>query len=281
MPSRASYTTKQSSRIETSTIPDILVRILDRKKQEVIERSQQRTLRELVTQCNQTSVAAGFIKSIQMTLDNNKPAIIAEIKKASPSKGVICRNFIPEKIARSYEQAGASCLSVLTDIDFFQGHDNYLKQAKAAVSIPVLRKDFIIDVYQIYEARAMGSDCILLIVAALDDVQLNEFSSLAQQLGMDVLVEVHNIDELHRALFLDTQLIGINNRNLRTFETSLQTTIDLLTSIPDNRIVVTESGIHTIDDIQFMKQHQVNAFLIGEVFMRCDNPGKKLSELFY
>jgi indole-3-glycerol phosphate synthase len=265
----------------TSTIPDILLKILDRKKQEVFERSQQFSLRELVTLSNDASAPRGFVKSIQTTLENNKPAIIAEIKKASPSKGVICDNFIPEKIAHSYEQAGASCLSVLTDIDFFQGHDDYLKQARAAVSIPVLRKEFIIDVYQIYEARAMGADCILLIVSALDDIRLNEFSSLAQQLGMDVLVEVHDSEELQRALFLDTTLIGINNRNLRTFETSLHTTTDLLSDIPDDKIVVTESGIHTLADVQFMQQNQVNTFLVGEAFMRCENPGEKLSELFF
>jgi len=234
-----------------------------------------------VAQCEKMLETRGFVKSIQSSLDNNKPAIIAEIKKASPSKGVICENFNPESIAQSYEQAGASCLSVLTDIDFFQGHDDYLKQARAAVSIPVLRKEFIIDVYQIYEARAMGADCILLIVSALDDVQLNEFSSLAQQLGMDVLVEVHDQEELDRALFLQTTLIGINNRNLRTFETSLETTTDLLSNIPDNRIVVTESGIHTPEDIQYMYDRQVNTFLVGEAFMRANNPGEKLHKLFF
>jgi indole-3-glycerol phosphate synthase len=264
-----------------SNIPDILIKILDRKKQEVIERSQQLPLREIVSQCELASAPRGFVKSIQLSLTNNKPAIIAEIKKASPSKGVICENFIPENIAQSYEQAGASCLSVLTDIDFFQGHDDYLKQARNKVSIPVLRKEFIIDIYQIYEARAMGADCILLIVSALGDVQLNEFSSLAQQLGMDVLVEVHDQQELQRALFLETTLIGINNRNLRTFETSLQTTTDLLSSIPENRIVVTESGIHSKEDVLFMQKHQVNSFLVGEAFMRSDNPGNKLSELFF
>jgi len=270
-----------SSTQQQTKLPDILVKILKRKKQEVIERSQQISLRELVTQCEQMPASRGFVQSIQNSLAKNKPAIIAEIKKASPSKGVICENFIPENIARSYEQAGASCLSVLTDIDFFQGHDDYLKQARAAVSIPVLRKEFIIDVYQIYEARAMGADCILLIVSALDDVQLNEFSSLAQQLGMDVLVEIHDREELDRALFLQTTLIGINNRNLRTFETSLETTTDLLSAIPENRIVVTESGIHTDDDIQYMLEHQVNTFLVGEAFMRADNPGEKLSGLFF
>jgi len=270
-----------SSETNSSKIPDILVKILKRKKQEVIERIQQISLRELVSQCAQMPATRGFVRSIQTTLANNKPAIIAEIKKASPSKGVICENFVPQAIARSYEQAGASCLSVLTDIDFFQGHDNYLKEARAAVLIPVLRKEFIIDVYQIYEARAMGADCILLIVSALDDVQLNEFSSLAQQLGMDVLVEVHDKEELDRALFLETTLIGINNRNLRTFETSLETTTDLLSYIPDNRIVVTESGIHTPEDIKYMYAHQVNTFLVGEAFMRSNNPGEKLSELFF
>ncbi len=260
---------------------DILVKILTRKKQEVIERSAQIPLRELVSQSKDIAEARGFVKSIEHSLANNKPAIIAEIKKASPSKGLICENFIPENIAKSYQQAGASCLSVLTDVDFFQGHDDYLKQARKAVSIPVLRKEFIVDIYQIYEAKVMGADCILLIVSALDDVQLNEFASLAEQLGLDVLVEVHDADELQRALFLNTTLIGINNRNLRTFETSLNTTTDLLSSIPDNRVVVTESGIHSHDDIQFMQQHHVNSFLVGEAFMRDENPGKKLAELFF
>ncbi|MFK5986286.1 MAG: indole-3-glycerol phosphate synthase TrpC [Pseudomonadota bacterium] len=264
-----------------SQTADILVKILQRKKQEVIERSAQVSLRSLVSQCKQLAPCRGFIQSIENSLANNKPAIIAEIKKASPSKGLICKNFVPKEIAQSYEQAGASCLSVLTDIDFFQGHDEYLKQAREAVSIPVLRKEFIIDIYQIYEAKAMQADCILLIVAALDDVQLNEFASLAEQLGLDVLVEVHNAEELQRALFLKTTLIGINNRNLRTFETSLNNTTDLLSSIPDNRIVVTESGIHSKEDIQFMQQHQVNSFLVGEAFMREKNPGKKLTELFF
>jgi len=208
------------------------------------------------------------------------PAVIAEIKKASPSKGVIRENFDPVAIARSYEKGGATCLSVLTDVDFFQGADAYLQQAREACTLPVIRKDFIIDPYQVYEARTIGADCVLLIVAALSDAQLQELSQLAEQVGLDVLVEVHDEAELHRALKLNTPLIGINNRNLRTFDVSLQTTIDLLPLIPDDRIVVTESAIHTPQDVNFMRKHNVNAFLVGEAFMRADDPGVKLAELF-
>jgi len=207
--------------------------------------------------------------------------VIAEIKKASPSKGLLREDFHPADIAKSYEEGGAACLSVLTDADFFQGHEDYLKQARAACSLPVIRKDFIIDPYQVYEARAMGADCILLIVAALGDVMLLELSQLADQLGMDVLVEVHDAQELQRALSLPLKLIGINNRNLRSFDTSLQTTIDLLADIGDDRIVVTESGIHSVDDVKLMRDHKVNAFLVGEAFMRADDPGQQLKSLFF
>jgi indole-3-glycerol phosphate synthase len=190
-------------------------------------------------------------------------------------------NFNPAEIAESYQQGGASCLSILTDIDFFQGSDEYLKQARAACDLPVIRKDFIIDPYQVYEARAMGADCILLIVAVLDNLKLNQLYSLARALGMDVLIEVHDEEELLRSLPLGAKLVGINNRNLRNFETSLNTTLDLLEQTPDDRIVVTESGIHSSEDVKLMREHHVNAFLVGEAFMRADNPGKELNNLFF
>jgi indole-3-glycerol phosphate synthase len=189
-------------------------------------------------------------------------------------------DFDPAAIAASYQQGGAACLSVLTDVDYFQGSEDYLKQARAACDLPVLRKDFMVDSYQVYEARAMGADCILLIVAALADLQMQDLAQLAQHLGMDVLIEVHDRQELERALEIPLPLIGINNRNLRTFETSLQTTIDMLDMIPDERIVVTESGILSPDDVRLMREHHVNAFLVGEAFMRAEDPGLELSRLF-
>ncbi|MFT7673847.1 MAG: indole-3-glycerol phosphate synthase, partial [Gammaproteobacteria bacterium] len=215
----------------------------------------------------------------QKQSDRN-PAVIAEIKKASPSKGVIREDFRPAEIAQSYALSGATCLSVLTDVDFFQGHDDYLGMAREACSLPVIRKDFVVDEYQVYEARVLGADCILLIVAALSDDQLKCFYDLAIAIGLDVLVEVHNVAELDRALILGLSLIGINNRNLRTFETSLDTTIDLLSRVPDGCLVVTESGIHTIDDVHRMQSHGVNAFLVGEAFMRAGDPGSEMSRLF-
>jgi indole-3-glycerol phosphate synthase len=218
---------------------------------------------------------------MQARIKSGEPAVIAEIKKASPSKGVMRKNFKPAEIAKSYEEGGASCLSILTDIDFFQGSDDYLIQAREACALPVIRKDFIIDPYQVYEARAMGADCILLIVAVLDNMKLNQLYSLATALGMDVLIEVHDEAELLRTLPLGATLVGINNRNLRTFETSLHTTIDLLPQIPEERIVVTESGIHHSDDITLMRENNVNAFLVGEAFMRADEPGAELNKLFF
>lgn len=261
--------------------PDILKKIIKRKDEEIAERTKNRPLEQLIKEAKIASPVRGFIDSIKKRINNNEAAVIAEIKKASPSKGVMRENFNPAEIAKSYQQGGASCLSILTDVDFFQGSDEYLRQARAACDLPVIRKDFIIDPYQVYEARAMGADCILLIVAVLDNLKLNQLYSLARALGMDVLIEVHDEEELLRSLPLDAELVGINNRNLRNFETSLNTTIDLLEQIPEGRIVVTESGIHTSDDVKIMRQHHVNAFLVGEAFMRVDNPGEELNKLFF
>ena len=260
--------------------PDILKKILKRKLEEIAERSAKVSLGELNAHIASSTPVRGFVNSIETTIKQGQPAVIAEIKKASPSKGVIREDFDPVAIARSYQQGGATCLSVLTDVDFFQGSDAYLQQARNACNLPVIRKDFIIDPYQVYEARTIGADCILLIVAALNDEQLHGLSQLACELGMDVLVEVHDEEELQRALTLNVPLIGINNRNLRTFEANLNTTIDLLPQIPDNRIVVTESAIHTPQDVALMRQHNVNTFLVGEAFMRAEDPGAKLAELF-
>ena len=259
--------------------PDVLVKILARKHEEIGERLEQTSLEDLKRQISTASPVRGFIDSIKKKLSQGETAVIAEVKKASPSKGLLREHFNPAEIALSYEMAGAACLSVLTDKDFFQGAEAYLKEARAACGLPVIRKDFIVDRYQVYEARAIGADCILLIVAALDDATLADLYQLAGELGMDVLVEVHDAEELQRALRLNLDLVGINNRNLRTFETSLKTTVDLLKSIPDNIIVVSESGLHKPEDITMLKEHQVHTFLIGEAFMRCDDPGKALKNL--
>ena len=260
--------------------PDILQRILTRKAEEIDERNRRVGLRELGQQVAEAPPLRGFIDKLRARLDAGQAAVIAEIKKASPSRGILREDFDPGQIAVSYERGGAACLSVLTDVDFFMGADAYLQQARAACSLPVLRKDFIIDPYQVYEARVMGADCILLIVAAVGDAMLLELHRLAVHLGMDVLVEVHNAAELERALALPAPLLGINNRNLRTFETSLDTTLALLGRIPDDRIVVTESGIHTPADVALMRSHGVNTFLVGEAFMKAGEPGEKLGELF-
>ncbi len=263
-----------------SGTPDILKKIIARKQEEVAERSQQLGLEQLKMALADASPCRGFVNAITHKIKAGSAGVIAEIKKASPSKGVIRADFHPAEIARSYERAGAACLSVLTDIDFFQGADTYLQQARAACALPVIRKDFFIDPYQVYEARSLGADCILLIAACLSDQQMRDLNDLAQALGMDVLIEVHDAEELQRALPLNNRLIGINNRNLRSFEVSLETTLDLLVQIPDDRLVVTESGIHTRDDVKRMRDSQVNTFLVGEAFMRADDPGAKLAELF-
>ncbi len=260
--------------------PDILVKILKRKHVEVNALCAKRPLESIISSIQDMAEPRGFVRAIEKKIDAGQSAVIAEIKKASPSKGLIREHFVAAEIAQSYEQGGAACLSVLTDIDFFQGSDAYLQEARNACTLPVLRKDFVIDPYQIYEARLIGADAILLIVACLSDTQLSEFSSLAHELGLDVLVEVHDKEELERALKLSSRLMGINNRNLRTFETSLNTTIELLDNIPDDRIVVTESAIHRPEDVALMRKHQVNAFLVGESFMRAEQPGDKLAELF-
>ncbi|MET0551383.1 MAG: indole-3-glycerol phosphate synthase TrpC [Xanthomonas sp.] len=260
---------------------DILRTILARKADEIAARRARVPLAELAARAEAMPPTRGFARALQAAIANGDPAVIAEVKKASPSKGVIRPDFHPADIAVSYEFGGAACLSVLTDEDFFQGHDRYLQQARDACTLPVLRKDFTIDPYQVYEARTLGADCILLIVAALDDLQLAELSSLALQLGMDVLVEVHDIDELERALQVPAPLIGINNRNLRTFEVSLQTTLSMQNAVPRDRLLVTESGILGPDDVALMRGAGVHAFLVGEAFMRAEEPGEALRQLFF
>jgi len=263
-----------------SKVPDILKKILQRKTEEITARSAVLSMDALSGNVIDSPEPRGFVKAIRNTIAEGRAAVIAEAKKASPSKGVMRENFDIVQIAKSYEAGGATCMSVLTDEDFFQGSDEYLKHARRACDLPLIRKDFIIDPYQVVEARVMGADCILLIVSALEDNQMKELAALATELGLDVLVEVHDADELERSLTLNLPLVGINNRNLRTFETSLDTTIELLDRIPDDRIVVTESGIHTPEDVQRMRSNHVNAFLVGEAFMRDPEPGEKLKELF-
>ncbi|HEY5780809.1 MAG TPA: indole-3-glycerol phosphate synthase TrpC [Lysobacter sp.] len=259
---------------------DILHRILARKAEEIEQRSRIRPLDELRARALQQPPTRGFIEAIRRKHAAGDAAVIAEVKKASPSKGLIRKDFNPAQIARSYEAGGAACLSVLTDVDFFQGSNLYLGEARAACSLPVLRKDFTIDPYQVYEARVIGADCILLIVAALDDGPMVEMANLAMELGMDVLVEVHDIDELERALQTDCELIGVNNRNLRSFEVSLDTTLALKDAVPRDRTLVTESGIATGADVAKMREAGVETFLIGESFMRDPDPGAALRRLF-
>jgi len=260
--------------------PDILKKILAKKAEEVERRKQHRSIADLDAIAADVERPRGFCRALQDKVLAKKPAIIAEIKKASPSKGVIREDFQPVAIGQDYAMNGAACLSVLTDKEFFQGSEVYLQMVRERCPLPVLRKDFMIDPYQIHEARALGADCILLIAAALEDGQMHELSDTATRLGMDVLVEVHDAAEMERALTLDTRLIGVNNRNLRTFETSLQTTLDLKAQVPEDRIIITESGIHTHDDVQLMLDNGIYAFLVGEAFMRAESPGQKMRELF-
>ena len=263
------------------TVSTILRQILARKHEEVAQRRASDSLGSLEQRIAGQSAVRGFADALLRRATATEPAVIAEVKKASPSKGIIRADFQPAQIASSYQKGGAACLSVLTDIDFFQGADAYLQEARAACELPVLRKDFTVDPYQVVEARAIGADAILLIAAALDDDQLHELAHTAAEVGLDVLVEVHDRAELERALELATPLIGINNRDLHTFDMRLETTLDLLPHIPADRLVVTESGIHTPDDVALMRERGVNAFLVGEAFMRADEPGDRLRELFF
>jgi len=258
---------------------DILNKILDVKREEIVAAKRAKSRGALEEEASANSPSRDFLSAIKTRVEAGAHAVIAEIKKASPSKGVLREDFRPAEIAESYARHGAACLSVLTDRQFFQGSTDYLQQARAACELPVLRKDFMIDPYQVFEARAMGADCILLIVAALPQSLMMELEAAAQELGLAVLVEVHDEKELERAMDLATPLIGINNRNLRTFETTLSTTINLLPEIPDDRIVISESGILTSDDIKTLRQHDVHAFLIGEAFMRADDPGAALAAM--
>jgi len=261
--------------------PDILQTILDKKAEEVNQRKRQRDIAFLQDIAQGLEKPRGFAAALMSKAAAKQVAVIAEIKKASPSQGVIREDFQPVAIAQDYAMNGAACLSVLTDKEFFQGAEVYLQMVRERCPLPVLRKDFLVDPYQIHESRALGADCILLIVAALDDTLLQELAGTATTLGMDVLVEVHDAEELRRALCLDTPLIGINNRNLRTFQTDLQTTLSMLQEMPANRTVITESGIHSHDDVRLMVEHGVYGFLVGEAFMRAESPGQKLRELFF
>jgi len=260
---------------------DILKKIVAVKHEEIAQASQKKSLAMVRADAESRVLTRNFIGAIQHKINQGQSAVIAEIKKASPSKGVLRADFIPADIAQSYAEHGAACLSVLTDAQFFQGSVDYLKQARASCDLPVLRKDFIVDAYQVYEARAMGADCILLIAACLDDAQMKDLEAIALSLDMAVLVEVHDAEELNRALKLKTPLVGINNRNLRTFEVSLDTTIGMLKDVPSDRILVTESGILTPADVQKMREAKVNAFLVGEAFMRAPDPGQALADLFH
>lgn len=260
--------------------PDILKKIVARKREEIAERSARTPMEGLRERLGEVGSPRGFVAAMQRRIDAGGAAVIAEIKKASPSKGVLREDFRPAEIAVSYAAGGAACLSVLTDRDFFQGDEVHLQRARAACALPAIRKDFIVDPYQVVEARAIGADCILLIAACLEDEQLHGLNDLAHELGMDVLVEVHDAEELRRALTTGNRLVGINNRDLRSFEVSLQTTLDLLERIPDGRLVVTESGILATEDVSLMRRHSVNAFLVGEAFMRADDPGARLAEFF-
>ena len=271
------YKEETAMNLET---PTILKKILARKQQEIIENSALISQSELIEKITLGSPPRGFANAVSAKIESGEAAVVAEIKRASPSKGVICENFDPESIAKSYQLGGACCLSILTDVDFFQGSNEYLKVARRACQLPVIRKDFIIDEYQVYEARAMEADCILLIVSALSAESLSKLHELSLSLGMDVLIEVHNEQELEVALPLNNSMIGINNRNLHTFDVSLENTLCLLDKIPKATIIVTESGIHSQSDVRLMRSKNVNGFLVGEAFMKTPNPGLKLQEMF-
>jgi indole-3-glycerol phosphate synthase len=259
---------------------DILKKIVDVKRQEVAAALKRKSLEAVRADAESRVLTRDFVGALRNKIAAGQAAVIAEVKKASPSKGVLREDFIPADIAQSYAEHGAACLSVLTDKDFFQGSVDYLKQARASCDLPVLRKDFMVDAYQVYEARAMGADCILLIAACLDDAQMAELEAIARSLDMAVLVEVHDAEELQRALKLKTPLVGINNRNLRTFEVSLDTTLGMLKDVPADRLLITESGILNRADVQKMRDANVHAFLVGEAFMRAPEPGQALAELF-
>ncbi len=259
---------------------DILNKIVAVKREEIAEGLRKKPLAAMRADAESRVLTRDFEGAMRAKINAGQAAVIAEVKKASPSKGVLREDFIPADIAQSYAEFGAACLSVLTDKQFFQGNNDYLKQARASCDLPVLRKDFMVDAYQVYEARAIGADCILLIAACLDDAKMAELEAVASSLDMAVLVEVHDRVELERALKLKTRLVGINNRNLRTFEVSLQTTLDMLSDVPEDRILVTESGILSKTDVQRMREAHVNAFLVGEAFMRAPEPGEALAALF-
>ncbi|MBL7250359.1 indole-3-glycerol phosphate synthase TrpC [Alloalcanivorax marinus] len=260
---------------------NILDRIIERKRAEIHAGQQHYTIGDFEAMAKNQGKARGFAAALYRSVAERRPAVIAEIKKASPSKGVIREDFDPVDIARRYEEAGASALSVLTDEEFFQGHEDYLRAARNAVRLPVLRKDFMIDPWQIFQSRAMGADAVLLIVAALSDAQLDELYHAAQRTGCDVLVEVHSAEELERAMKLNIELVGINNRDLRTFETRLDTTLELAGQVPGDHLVITESGIHGRDDVRLMRDNGINGFLVGEAFMKAGDPGAALKALFF
>jgi indole-3-glycerol phosphate synthase len=259
---------------------DILKKIVAVKHEEIAASLRKKSLEAVRADAESRVLTRDFVGAMRHKIDNGQSAVIAEIKKASPSKGVLRADFMPADIAQSYAEHGAACLSVLTDAQFFQGSADFLKQARASCDLPVLRKDFMVDPYQVYEARVMGADCILLIAACLDDAQMKDMEAVARSMDMAVLVEVHDAEELNRALKLKTPLVGINNRNLRTFEVSLDTTLGMLKDVPADRILVTESGILSSADVQKMREAHVNAFLVGEAFMRAADPGTALADLF-
>ena len=261
--------------------PEILTKIIEHKKNELVERKQHMPLEKMQEMASDAPSPRGFERALRSAQAAKRPGVIAEMKRASPSKGVLRENFNPMEIAASYQTNGASCVSVLTDTEFFKGSCAILELARKTCFLPILRKDFIIDTYQVYETRAVDADCLLLIAACLEDEQMSELYALGKELRLDVLVEVHNAEELDRALKLEPTMIGINNRNLHTFDVSLDTTFGLLRQIPENCHVVTESGIHTKEDVAKMTEKGVNSFLVGEAFMVADDPGAKLKELFF